>query len=487
MRLSKLSAWQIFAGLSITLAVPAFADTRVLDPGFSFVDVNNDGLYSASDGDIGAGSAHPVDIDALIASDGTFDTGKSKGDYHARRRPAGLVVSKSKPISTGFDIHLHAGGSVRILSTMSAPSASLSAWGSVQLTGSGATILDSGLSVAAGGDVVLDGASIYALDMGSVIDLQAWRNISLSGTTLLADSSISADAGRSLNMDGAALLSFGADSAIEAFAREISARDSFTVFSWGNVEIMTDHAGHHYGRYKHGDHHGCGWQGGSIDMDHALILGGQAAIVAGGSIDLRDSSLQVGDSLDVEANGTVTANTSLTSWSAASVDVDANRGFDVSNSTLKGSQGAVTLTSNWGWAKLDSATLTSPDSVSIGAKDDISASASTAGADNLVKLVSSHGALTATGSSIKPFAGTNLAMTISAAAKRAVDVSDAQWESPSSISVHSRHDNVVAQRASMLAASPISFFAGGLTIDLRQAVFGRAGFSATPSTATVLQ
>src|SRR5437764_12057738 len=101
-------------------------------------------------------------------------------------------------------------------------------------------------------------------------------------------------------------------------------------------------------------------------MDHALILGGQAAIVAGGSIDSRDSSLQISNDVDGEANGTVTANTGPTSWTAGSVDVDANRGFDISNATLNGNHGAVTLTSNWGWAKLDAATLTSPDSVSIG-------------------------------------------------------------------------------------------------------------------------
>src|SRR5207248_3103243 len=50
-----------------TLSLPASAipPYPLADPGFSYVDVNNDGMYNPDDGDIGLASTPSVDIDAL--------------------------------------------------------------------------------------------------------------------------------------------------------------------------------------------------------------------------------------------------------------------------------------------------------------------------------------------------------------------------------------------------------------------------------------
>src|SRR5437660_1224800 len=76
----------IVLGVTV-LALPASATVGVADPGFSYVDVNNDGLYNPADGDFGP-------VDPLILNDGRFDTSQSEGPYHAPSRPASLVLSR---------------------------------------------------------------------------------------------------------------------------------------------------------------------------------------------------------------------------------------------------------------------------------------------------------------------------------------------------------------------------------------------------------
>src|SRR5579862_3225160 len=93
----------IFAcAVDMWTAGPAAASTGVQDPGFSYVDVNNDGLYNPLDGDIGP-------VDAYI-QDGTFDTARSEGTYRAPRYPASLVISRfQQPITAGVPINIRAG------------------------------------------------------------------------------------------------------------------------------------------------------------------------------------------------------------------------------------------------------------------------------------------------------------------------------------------------------------------------------------------
>jgi len=122
------------------------------DPGFSYVDVNNDGLYNPEDGDVGASMG--VDVDELLAS-GYFNTQMSQGDYVAPADPASLVVVRRLSNSRG--VLVVAGADLTVAASVSAE--------------------DGEAGFYAGGDVVIgEGVKVFA---GDYVNVRAGGNVSL--------------------------------------------------------------------------------------------------------------------------------------------------------------------------------------------------------------------------------------------------------------------------------------------------------------------
>lgn len=125
--------------------VPVFgrADDGVADPGFCYVDVNNNRLFSATDNDI------PVDLQALLPPDGSFNTQVSKGDYIAPRTRASLIIPESQQLILSEPVNIAAGWDLVIHGRLDAPSIVLSAHNlldadAAQLTANAAEITMSG-------------------------------------------------------------------------------------------------------------------------------------------------------------------------------------------------------------------------------------------------------------------------------------------------------------------------------------------------------
>lgn len=116
------------AAFGVLFLLPVPSRAAAADPGFPFVDVNHDGLFSAADGDIGISTG--VDILALILNDGSFDARVAEDSYVPPAAPASLVVPKSVTFRRcGLlpSLILHADQDLSFFSrgTLSAPNASI--------------------------------------------------------------------------------------------------------------------------------------------------------------------------------------------------------------------------------------------------------------------------------------------------------------------------------------------------------------------------
>lgn len=150
MRTSRFAAF-VTAALALVL-LPIGQVFAQPDPGFSYVDVNNDGLYNPEDGDVGASMG--VDIDELLAS-GYFHTQISQGDYVAPPDPASLVVLRR--LSNRQGVLLVAGMDLAVAASVSAG--------------------DGEAGFYAGGDIAIgDGVKVFA---GDYVNVRAGGNVTV--------------------------------------------------------------------------------------------------------------------------------------------------------------------------------------------------------------------------------------------------------------------------------------------------------------------
>ena len=78
--------------ITFSIGISLTARAQPTDPGFPYVDVNNDGVYSPASGDIPLTSGQ---ILSVIQSIGYFDTQRSvNGIYHAPDHRASLVIPR---------------------------------------------------------------------------------------------------------------------------------------------------------------------------------------------------------------------------------------------------------------------------------------------------------------------------------------------------------------------------------------------------------
>ncbi|MBM3494282.1 MAG: hypothetical protein FJX72_08180 [Armatimonadetes bacterium] len=149
--------------------VPVFgrADDGVADPGFCYVDVNNDRLFSPTDNDI------PVDLQALLPPDGGFNTQVSKGDYIAPRKRASLVIPESQHLIMSESVNIAVGWDLVIHGRLDAPKIVLSAHN------------------------ILDADAVQILANAAGITMSGRKGVSAAGATLVAptDLAISSQSG----------------------------------------------------------------------------------------------------------------------------------------------------------------------------------------------------------------------------------------------------------------------------------------------------
>ncbi len=102
----------------------------VADPGFAYVDVNNDGMYNPADGDIALTGSRDLTV-LTAANHGVFNTQQSVGAYVAPKYPASLIIPPSvTDLMFTVPTTIKAGLNIVIAGTVNAPSLTLLGYGS---------------------------------------------------------------------------------------------------------------------------------------------------------------------------------------------------------------------------------------------------------------------------------------------------------------------------------------------------------------------
>jgi len=187
------------------LVPPRRAIVAVSDPGFSYVDANNDRFFAVANGDVALTDGE--------VEDGRFDTQILEGGYVTLIAGAGLVINGAPIIarnitykatgdlvvntdltSNGEHRRRDGGGDIRLISRD----------GSVLLDDPHFTTLDD-IRIQAALDIVSTDDLLEALGTKSIIDLQAGRDIVLMGTTLRAVREVQIAAGNSITIGNSAV------------------------------------------------------------------------------------------------------------------------------------------------------------------------------------------------------------------------------------------------------------------------------------------
>jgi len=452
---------------AIALATPAFADPRRPDPGFIYVDVNNDSLYSATDGDI-------VIPATLITNNGSFDTAKAEGSYRPGCSAVSLVVPASQTVDTGsFPLSLKAGKNLVIAGHLIGPSMKLQAGYNANLTHA---ILDfkTIFSVCSGKDLTLDDAAITGSEAGSTLYAGANRNLYARATSVGHSANLLAGALVNLEACGTATFVDAGISAIDPDSQVVIEATGDIVMDGTPYDAATNPFGPGVtGLFSPGEvqvlAHGtsCSSAGPNITMTSAAITSGDTEIAASGNVTLSGLFDFSNGTVDVSAGRGVSGGNG-TSIFAGTVGVSGTSFVTLDFASLFANIGTASLASSCGTVSANSANIQGATGVSLSGKYDVIALFTQFTADKYVKLLSSAGKVTATDSRIvTPFSSTGAAIT--AQGKGVVDISRANWSAPTSVLVKSTNYNVFALNATLSAAS-LAFYAGGGTINVTGAV-----------------
>jgi len=422
----------------------------VEDPGFVYVDYNNDGLYSTDDGDIGATSG--VDINALIFNDGVFETFRSEGDYHAPCRSVSLVVPASQSLSLTVPLRLEAGYNLIVHGALSAPSITLQACRNVNLAGSFSTF-DTKMKVSAGCTVTLDGAIAGAsgLDMSSELRVCAGRVVYANmAPILLADALIAIGANCSAYFDAAVLATTSADSLI-------------CVGAYGTIQSVNGSAMSSGGAINV---HSCGGRVSLLDND---LVGTPIAVSGGDDVNITDSAMtSLDSSICLWSCDQVIGNSTNTTLSSGSLSAKGGDGVDLSSAFLVTTSGAVDLQSCGGQVRVNSSTISAAGGFSAYARWSVLGTGLSLNADLFARFISDCSKVTLNSSVINPF-GSATDTSIYAKGRSTVNADDANWNVPFRITLRS-DCSIVTARNALLQVSRLDglvrFLAYGGTIDV---------------------
>ncbi len=133
MKRASIFAFALVLLLCVTSMVKAQSVTPsypVADPGFAYVDVNNDGMYNPADGDIALTGSSDLTV-LTAANHGVFNTQQSVGAYVAPKYPASLIIPPSVTnLTFTVPTTLKAGLNIVIAGTVNTPSLKLLGYGS---------------------------------------------------------------------------------------------------------------------------------------------------------------------------------------------------------------------------------------------------------------------------------------------------------------------------------------------------------------------
>lgn len=464
--LTALSALTLLvaAGPRAALAAPPVAD-----PGFVYVDYNNDGLYSTDHGDIGATSG--VDIHALILNDGVFDTQRSEGNYRAPCRDVSLVVPASQSsggvgaLSVTLPLKLKAGKNLLVYGEISAPSIRLEAGGRVDMTKS-VSVFDTFMSVSTGssgycggggGDILLNGAAVTGIEPTSELWVAAGRSVFANptsegfATALLTGALISVDADYKVYMDGAAFLTLEPGSTICVSAdRDVQGVNFTAMFADGLVKAKSCRGG--------------------VALPDAAMAGSPISVFGACQADVTRAALFSAGSAYIQSCGKAIADAA--NMNVGSLSMSGNGGVDIMSAAVMASSGTVTLQSCGNRINVSGSSVQAAGGFSAWAYSSITATNAQVAADNFIKFYSERSRVTADNSTVNAFSSSPNTY-IHARGSSTVNVNGANWLVPYRITLRSEYSNVTAVGAALQSTRPdglVRITANGGTIDLTGAI-----------------
>lgn len=288
------TALAVFTALAVqAFSSPVLADPGVADPGFSYVDMNNDGLYSAAAGD--------VDVEALITNDGQFNTQQNEGFYQAPCWAVSLVIPRSRDLSqTTFN--LQAGYNLIVHGRLTASTICLQACRNVDLTLSELTFV-SAMQVDAGCNVILDGTTITGDFLSdSTLNITACGNITglpvddggiTFVTAIAAGSQVNLCAGGCIDLDGAAIIVLQPDAALSIVGSGSVDVNGGTSLSAPQGDVIVRS------------------QCSSVNLDGDFIQGNSLLADASTSASFTSASIQTNGTTTVHAGGSVAGDSAI--------------------------------------------------------------------------------------------------------------------------------------------------------------------------------
>ena len=484
------------AGFVLCGAQTARADTPVADPGFVYVDVNNDGQYSASDGDI--------PVPAALITAGTFDTSKSQPGYAAPAHAASLVIPASQNLTATANLTLIAGVNITVNGVMTAPGIKIEANQNADLTGSNFTVVNylyvyagtsssgyggchggggyggggncqgggggygggggncqgggggygGGCHGGVAGNAILTGATITATDPASTVEVDADGNIignQITSTGFVAaveaGASINFNASNQVQLDGAALFAFAGTINVNG-DKGVAAVDFSALFAQGDATVTSNRC--------------------DVNLSNSSVSGADVSVDAGGDANLQGTALDSAGQVVVSAGGQVTGSAS-TAINAGSLSVSGNCGVDLSDVAVIASPDAISVQSCSGAIALDGAAIITAGGLAAHSYYDLTFTGLSLLADHYATFQSDHGKVTANNSSIRPFTASLTDTYISVKSKYAISATGVDWVAPASITVHSSRGNVDLTSSILSATNanaPLNMYAGGGTLIL---------------------
>jgi hypothetical protein len=316
-------------GLALVIAIgvlafplPATATGGVADPGFSYVDVNNDGLYNPADGDFGP-------VDPLILADGHFDTSQSEGPYQAPCWPVSLVISRAQLPPLTVPLSLKAGVNLIVYGRLKAPTISLQACRNVDLSTSNSEF-GTQMTVDAGRDVILDGAAITGDDPSSQLYVSGCGDISARkfanvSTSISTGSLVSLCAGGCMYLDGAQIATSKTGASVT-----LNAGGALEAVDGTNITTLT--AGDVVARSQ------CNL----VRLENDSIDGKTLLVDANCNASVTSSVINTSGATTIQANGSVDGISAVISCSCLKVSSCAC--VDLDSSNISASPGGIEVT-----------------------------------------------------------------------------------------------------------------------------------------------
>lgn len=504
------------AVLAISGGVCAAQNGPVADPGFAFVDVNGDGLYSPGV-DIGLASSPSVDVNALILSDGAFDTQKAKTvgavTYKPPRKPAGLVIPPSQSFVLTAPLHLRAGANLIVHGSLQAPVILLeagsprkhddgdghhgsheesmalasgrnaasaqcrggSARGSIDLTGS-ICWFDVSMTAATRGDIVLNGMSATGTDLFSIGTLppittftaQAGGAIigeavgpSAAGPSVAVGEGILLKAGKELSASAASFYVYDTAGSIEGTSGDhMAVKDQTFFISGGSIALRAEEE--------------------DLEVSNSSFQAAKVSIAGEDELSLSGCSVQASGDVSLASEEEL----DLGKGSPSSIQAGriAIAGEDVSarGCSLFASSGPIAIGADDDGADVSGAAIFAPFGLFIQAEEGVDFSGAMIQAGTYVKVAAGEdeecgdeeeGGIMADNSQIWPVSGADPSTFVAVSASGPIHADHCNWNVPAGIGIQSLRSNVTARYSAFNAAS-IDLFAGGLAIDVTGTAFG---------------